>query len=118
MARLRPQPRLAPAEARSGCPGPNAVPGQVEKRLDSAAKVWQRRCQGATYATLAAEFGISKDLRPSAFIPSSVGRGLAARSRGRGICHYTSCRQRNPGRKMLHRIPQFVGAFIAVPLLA
>ena len=32
----------------------------LEELLDSAAKVWQRRCQGATYATLAAEFGISK----------------------------------------------------------
>ena len=37
-----------------------SVPGQVERRLERAAEVWKRRCQGATYSTLVAEFGISK----------------------------------------------------------
>ena len=37
-----------------------SIPGQVERRLERAAAVWKRRCQGATYSTLVAEFGISK----------------------------------------------------------
>ena len=37
-----------------------SIPGQVERRLERAAEVWKRRCQGATYSTLVAEFGISK----------------------------------------------------------
>ena len=37
-----------------------SIPGQVERRLERAAAVWKRRCQGATYSTLMAEFGISK----------------------------------------------------------
>jgi hypothetical protein len=35
--------------------GRNSIPGQVEARLERAAEVWRRRCQGATYATIAAE---------------------------------------------------------------
>ena len=37
-----------------------SIPGQVERRLERSAAVWKRRCQGATYSTLVAEFGISK----------------------------------------------------------
>ena len=37
----------------------HSIPGQIEKRLAAAAEVWQRRCQGATYATIAAEQGLS-----------------------------------------------------------
>ena len=37
-----------------------SIPDQVERRLERAAEVWKRRCQGATYSTLVAEFGISK----------------------------------------------------------
>ena len=37
-----------------------SIPGQVERRLERSAAVWRRRCQGATYTTLDAEFGIAK----------------------------------------------------------
>ncbi len=37
-----------------------SIPGQVERRLERAAAVWKRRCEGATHSTLMAEFGISK----------------------------------------------------------
>ena len=38
--------------------GRNSIPGQVEARLERAAEVWRRRCQGATYATISAELDI------------------------------------------------------------
>ena len=38
--------------------GRNSIPGQVEARLERAAEVWRRRCQGATYATISAEMHI------------------------------------------------------------
>jgi hypothetical protein len=37
----------------------HSIPGQIEKRLEAAAEVWKRRCQGATYATISAEMGLS-----------------------------------------------------------
>ena len=37
----------------------HSIPGQIEKRLERSAEVWKRRCQGATYATISAEMGLS-----------------------------------------------------------
>ena len=39
--------------------GRNSIPGQVEARLERAAAVWRRRCQGTSMPTLAREFNIS-----------------------------------------------------------
>ena len=37
----------------------NSIPGQVEQKLERRAAVWRRRCEGATMASLAGEFGMS-----------------------------------------------------------
>ena len=37
----------------------NSVPGQIEAKLERAAAVWKRRCEGASMNTLAREFEIS-----------------------------------------------------------
>ena len=37
----------------------NSIPGQVEAKLERAAAVWRRRCEGASMPTLAREFDLS-----------------------------------------------------------
>lgn len=37
----------------------NSIPGQIEAKLDRAAAVWRRRCEGASMPTLAREFDLS-----------------------------------------------------------
>ena len=67
-----------------------SIPGQVERRLERAAAVWKRRCQGATYSTLMAEFGISKTcvhnyIEEQRVLLRTETVGLAARERDQAL---------------------------------
>ena len=53
------QPISKPIRAKGAKPGRNSIPGQIEIRLERAAAVWQRRCEGASMNTLAREFSLS-----------------------------------------------------------
>lgn len=52
---MQPKPKVK----RIGSKVENSIPGQVEAKLERAAAVWKRRCEGATFPTLAREFHLA-----------------------------------------------------------